>query len=62
MHIREAMARANAHDLIATRGSIEMKTLLKPNELANLIEKTPVVLIDTRDPESRTYSGRGKHS
>lgn len=29
-----------------------MKTLLKPNELANLIEKTPVVLIDTRDPES----------
>jgi thiosulfate/3-mercaptopyruvate sulfurtransferase len=29
-----------------------MKTLLKPNEVANLIEKTPVVLIDTRDPES----------
>ena len=29
-----------------------MKTLLMPNELANLIEKTPVVLIDTRDPES----------
>ena len=29
-----------------------MKALLNPNELANLIEKTPVVLIDTRDPES----------
>jgi thiosulfate/3-mercaptopyruvate sulfurtransferase len=29
-----------------------MKTLLRPNELVNLIEKTPVVLIDTRDQES----------
>ncbi|MEJ2399220.1 MAG: rhodanese-like domain-containing protein, partial [Gammaproteobacteria bacterium] len=29
-----------------------MKTLLQPIELANLMENTPVVVIDTRDPES----------
>lgn len=29
-----------------------MKTLLSPVELANLMEKTPVVVIDTRDPDS----------
>ena len=29
-----------------------MKTLLNPIELSNLIEKTPVVIIDTRDPDS----------
>jgi len=29
-----------------------MKTLLSPVELSNLLEQTPVVVIDTRDPES----------
>lgn len=29
-----------------------MKTLLNPTELANLMENAPVVVIDTRDPES----------
>ena len=31
-----------------------MKALLRPNELANLIEAEPVVIIDTRDPEAYT--------
>lgn len=29
-----------------------MKTLIKPDELSNLMENAPVVVIDTRDPES----------
>jgi len=52
MDHRSESSRNTAFNPNFTRRSIVMNALLKPKELEDLMEQTPVVLIDTRDPES----------